>query len=74
MAFGNPYGEIWKWEDVEFWAKDFRKLALKNILLSDTTGSWRCRKISHLFLKKFQQSFLKLILVHIFITDMRTVT
>ena len=37
MAFGNPYGEIWKWEDVEFWAKDFRNGIKKHIAFSDTT-------------------------------------
>lgn len=38
MAFGNPYGEAWKWEDVDFWAKRFSEIGVKKILLSDTTG------------------------------------
>ncbi|PQA96658.1 hydroxymethylglutaryl-CoA lyase [Chryseobacterium piscicola] len=38
MAFGNPYGEMWKLQDVEFWAKRFSEVGIDNILLSDTTG------------------------------------
>lgn len=51
MAFGNPYGEIWKWEDVDFWAKRFSEIGIKNILLSDTTGVADVEKISLLFEK-----------------------
>ena len=46
MAFGNPYGEIWKWQDVEFWAKRFAEIGIKNILLSDTTGTGNVERIS----------------------------
>jgi hydroxymethylglutaryl-CoA lyase len=73
MAFGNPYGEMWKWQDVEFWAKRFSEIGIKNILLSDTTGVADVEKI-HLLFEKIPENFLKLILVHIFITDMRIVT
>lgn len=38
MAFGNPYGEIWKWEDVDYWANRFFESGVKSIMLSDTTG------------------------------------
>ena len=38
MAFGNPYGEMWKWEDVKYWAERFDKMGIKTIMLSDTTG------------------------------------
>lgn len=38
MAFGNPYGEMWKWEDVDFWAKRFSEIGVTTIMLSDTTG------------------------------------
>ena len=51
MAFGNPYGEIWKWQDVEFWAKRFAEIGIKNILLSDTTGTGNVERISQLFEK-----------------------
>ncbi len=51
MAFGNPYGEIWKWQDVDFWAKRFAEIGIKNILLSDTTGTGNVERISQLFEK-----------------------
>ena len=51
MAFGNPYGEIWKLQDVEFWAKRFAEIGIKNILLSDTTGTGNVERISQLFEK-----------------------
>lgn len=38
MAFGNPYGEVWKWEDVNFWAKRFLEIGITTVQLSDTTG------------------------------------
>ncbi len=49
MAFGNPYGEMWKWEDVDFWANRFSEIGIKNILLSDTTGVATSETISVLF-------------------------
>lgn len=51
MAFGNPYGEIWKWQDVEFWAKRFAEIGIQNILLSDTTGVATSETITLLFEK-----------------------
>ncbi|MXS72283.1 hydroxymethylglutaryl-CoA lyase [Flavobacteriaceae bacterium W22] len=51
MAFGNPYGEFWKWEDVDFWANRFSEIGIKNILLSDTTGVATTETISVLFEK-----------------------
>lgn len=56
MAFGNPYGEMWKWEDVEFWAKRFSEIGIKNILLSDTTGVADLEKI-HLLFEKIPEKF-----------------
>lgn len=49
MAFGNPYGEMWKWEDVHFWAKRCKEIGIKKILLSDTTGVATLDSISLLF-------------------------
>ncbi|MDY3318890.1 hydroxymethylglutaryl-CoA lyase [Riemerella anatipestifer] len=49
MAFGNPYGEDWKWEDVAFWANRFSEIGVKNILLSDTTGVATAESIALLF-------------------------
>ncbi len=51
MAFGNPYGERWKWEDVDFWANRFNEIGIKNILLSDTTGTGTLEQIEMLFEK-----------------------
>lgn len=51
MAFGNPYGEEWKWEDVDYWAQRFSEIGIKNILLSDTTGVANTETIGLLFEK-----------------------
>ncbi len=51
MAFGNPYGESWKWEDVDFWAQRFSDVGIDNILLSDTTGVGDVERIDLLFNK-----------------------
>lgn len=51
MAFGNPYGENWKWEDVHYWAKRFSEIGIQNVLLSDTTGTGNIEKIELLFEK-----------------------
>lgn len=51
MAFGNPYGEMWRWEDVDYWALRFNDLGVKNILLSDTTGTGNIAQIEELFEK-----------------------
>ena len=51
MAFGNPYGEMWKWEEVDTWAKRFQEIGIKNILLSDTTGVATTESIHLLFNK-----------------------
>ena len=51
MAFGNPYGEEWKWEDVDYWTQRFSEIGIKNILLSDTTGVANVETIGLLFEK-----------------------
>ena len=51
MAFGNPYGELWRWEDVDHWAQRFSDIGVENILLSDTTGVATTETISLLFSK-----------------------
>lgn len=51
MAFGNPYGESWTWEEVDRWASRFNDLGIKEILLSDTTGVGDVERISLLFNK-----------------------
>lgn len=49
MAFGNPYGEKWRWEDVDYWAKRFVEMGITNIQLSDTTGVATVESINLLF-------------------------
>lgn len=51
MAFGNPYGEKWQWEDVDLWAKRFQDIGIRDILLSDTTGTGTTEQIELLFTK-----------------------
>jgi hydroxymethylglutaryl-CoA lyase len=51
MAFGNPYGENWSWQEVDHWAARFSEIGVKNILLSDTTGVATADIISELFEK-----------------------
>ena len=49
MAFGNPYGEIWKIEDLKFWAKRFSEIGIKTVSLSDTTGTASLKQIADVF-------------------------
>ncbi len=49
MAFGNPYGEIWKSEQIANWSQRFSDIGVKNILLSDTTGTGTIEQIELLF-------------------------
>ena len=51
MAFGNPYGEAWSWQEVDFWAKRFSEIGIKSIQLSDTTGVATPEIISEIFEK-----------------------
>ncbi len=51
MAFGNPYGDEWSWEEVDHWAKRFSDIGVRNILLSDTTGTGTLEDIQLLFSK-----------------------
>lgn len=38
MAFGNPYGEQWKIENVEQWVERFLEIGIRELQLADTTG------------------------------------
>ncbi|MBP7173550.1 MAG: hydroxymethylglutaryl-CoA lyase [Cloacibacterium sp.] len=51
MAFGNPYGELWRWQEVDEWANRFSEMGVKHILLSDTTGVADVESIETLFEK-----------------------
>lgn len=59
MAFGNPYGEFWRWEDVDFWARRFSEIGIKTIQLSDTTGVATPESIELLF-KKIPEKYPKI--------------
>lgn len=50
-SFWQSYGEKWAWEDVDFWAKRFSEIGVKNVLLSDTTSVATSETISLLFEK-----------------------
>lgn len=49
MAFGNPYDEEWSTGAVDYWAQRFSEIGIKNILLSDTTGTGTHTQIEELF-------------------------
>ena len=49
MAFGNPYGDLWTVEEIDKCAQRFSDLGIKNILLSDTTGTGTAEQIAELF-------------------------
>ncbi len=49
MAFGNPYNEEWSADAVDYWAHRFSEIGIKNILLSDTTGTGTHTQIEELF-------------------------
>lgn len=51
VAFGNPYGELWRWQEVDEWANRFSEMGVKHILLSDTTGVADVESIETLFEK-----------------------
>ena len=49
MAFGNPYGDEWKLDEINFWTQRFSDIGIRNILLSDTTGTGSQEQIQSLF-------------------------
>jgi hydroxymethylglutaryl-CoA lyase len=49
MAFGNPYGDAWSNEIVEYWAGELVKRGAKILSLADTTGVSSPEKINYLF-------------------------
>lgn len=49
MAFGNPYGETWRLEDVDYWAKKFFEIGIDEVQLADTTGVATIETIELLF-------------------------
>jgi hydroxymethylglutaryl-CoA lyase len=49
MGFGNPYGDEWSHEIVEYWASELTKRGAKILSLADTTGISNPEKINYLF-------------------------
>jgi hydroxymethylglutaryl-CoA lyase len=49
MGFGNPYGDEWSNEIVEYWADELAKRGAKILSLADTTGVSSPEKINFLF-------------------------
>lgn len=49
MAFGNPYGDAWDVEEVEYWAQRFADIGVTTVQLSDTTGVADAAAIKLLF-------------------------
>lgn len=49
MAFGNPYGDAWHTDISIDWCRKLYNLGIKNIALSDTTGSSTPESITELF-------------------------
>ena len=49
MGFGNPYGEPWNEEIVEYWVEKVEKMGVRLISLSDTVGTADTRSIQRIF-------------------------
>lgn len=56
MGFGNPYGDEWSHEIVEYWANELVNRGAKILSLADTTGVSSPEKINYLF-PKLAKSF-----------------
>lgn len=51
MGFGNPYGDEWSHEIVEYWANELINRGAKILSLADTTGISSPEKINYLYPK-----------------------
>ncbi len=49
MGFGNPYGDEWSTDIVEYWVEKLRKEGIKIFSLSDTVGTANPNDIAYLF-------------------------
>jgi len=49
MGFGNPYGDPWNEEIVEYWVEQVQQIGVKLISLSDTVGTADPQSIQQIF-------------------------
>ncbi len=49
MGFGNPYGDIWNVDIVQYWVDELADMGVKILSLSDTIGSSTPESIAYLF-------------------------
>ncbi len=59
MGFGNPYGDEWNSDIVEYWADELVKRGVKILSLSDTTGVSTPEKIKAILpklIKRFEET------------------
>lgn len=49
MGFGNPYGDEWNVEVVEYWVEQLHQLGIRIISLADTVGTANPQDIAYLF-------------------------
>jgi hydroxymethylglutaryl-CoA lyase len=49
MGFGNPYGDPWNVDIVQYWVDELADMGIKILSLSDTIGSSTPESISYLF-------------------------
>jgi len=49
MGFGNPYGDPWNEEIVEYWVEQVKKMGVNLISLSDTVGTADADNINRIF-------------------------
>ena len=56
MCFGNPYGEVWSLNIIDYWISKLIDFGIKLISLSDTIGSATPEKISNVY-KYFSKKY-----------------
>ena len=49
MGFGNPYGDAWNTDVVEYWVEQMQQTGIRTIALSDTIGVANPENITYLF-------------------------
>lgn len=49
MCFGNPYGDVYNYDIVQYWMNELARLGVKTISLSDTVGVANQKSITEIF-------------------------